>query len=73
MGKHDQQPRTGDGRTGGNKPKRLQVTVKTETGTTLWGQTTGLFGKKKPKPPKAKKAKPAPIDYTPRERHRWFG
>lgn len=52
------QPRTGDGRTGGQKPNRLQVTAKSPTGTTLWGQTVALFSKKAPpSPPPAKSAK----------------
>jgi len=46
MGKHSK-PTTGDGRKGGEKPKRLQVTVKSSTGTTLWKQTVALFSKKK--------------------------
>lgn len=41
------QPRTGDGRKGGQKPKRLQVTQKTSTGATLWKATAALFGRKK--------------------------
>lgn len=69
MGKNDQ-PRTGDGRTGGQKPQRAQVTAKTPTGTVLWKQTAGMFSTK-PKPAKAAKA--APAEYKPPKRHRWFG
>jgi hypothetical protein len=41
------QPRTGDGRTGGRKPKRLEVTQKTSSGTFLWKATAALFSRKK--------------------------
>jgi hypothetical protein len=55
------QPSTGNGRTGGRKPAKTQVTVKTSKDTTLWDQTVALFSKKKaPKAPAAQKAaKPA--------------
>jgi hypothetical protein len=41
------QPRTGDGRKGGKKPKRLQVTQKTSSGSILWKATAALFSRKK--------------------------
>jgi hypothetical protein len=46
MAKHSKQgvPSTGNGRTGGQKPARLQVTQQTSTGTTLWKQTAKLWG-----------------------------
>lgn len=64
-------PSTGDGKTGGEKPKRGQVTAKTKTGTFLWKQTTDMYAK--PKPTKAAKATPAPAaEPAKRGRHRWF-
>jgi hypothetical protein len=60
MGNNDQ-PRTGNGQTGGQKPKRLQVTVKTPTGTVLWQQTSDLHRKKAPKTAKTKST-PPPVE-----------
>jgi len=40
-------PSTGNGRTGGKKPKALNVTQRTSTGTILWKATAALFGKGK--------------------------
>lgn len=62
------QPRTGNGRTGGEKPKRGQVTAKTKSGTVQWKQTTDMYAK--PKPAKAAKAAAEPAKP---KRHRWFG
>jgi hypothetical protein len=51
MAKHDGSksgsPSTGDGRTSKAKPAKSQITMKTKTGATLWGQTAKLFGSKK--------------------------
>lgn len=70
MGKSDL-PTTGDGKAGGQKPKRGQITAKSKTGTILWKQTTDIA---KPKPAKAAKpAKPAKAAEAPKpKRHRWF-
>jgi hypothetical protein len=49
MGKHskDGQPATGNGRTGGKKPAKAQITQKTSGGATLWKATARLWGAKK--------------------------
>jgi hypothetical protein len=51
MGKHTpgDVPSTGNGRTGGKKPGRGQVSITTSTGTVIWKATAALFGKKKGK------------------------
>lgn len=43
-------PKTGDGRTGGAKPAKTQVSMKTRTGTMLWKATVNLFHKDGPGP-----------------------
>lgn len=43
MGKHSQ-PETGDGRTSGRKPERLELSVKTKNGAHLSKSTTDTFG-----------------------------
>jgi len=47
-GKHrpKEAPRTGNGRTGGEKPQRGQVSITTKSGTILWKATAGLFRRK---------------------------
>lgn len=40
-------PATGNGRTGGKKPAKAQITQKTSTGATLWKATARLWGAKK--------------------------
>lgn len=69
MARNDQ-PRTGDGRTSGQKPGRAQVTAKTSSDTTLWKQTAALFSKKKPAaaPQVAK-----PVKANRPKRHPFFG
>lgn len=49
MGKHTpgEVPRTGNGRTGGKKPKRLELAQRTKTGTIIWRATAAIFGSKK--------------------------
>lgn len=46
MGKHDplNQPRTGDGRKNGVKPKKAQVAQRTKGGAVLWKLTAKLWG-----------------------------
>jgi hypothetical protein len=57
MGKHNAKPptgkglpRTGNGRTGGAKPAKTQVSMTTSTGTVLWKLTSKLFHKDGPGP-----------------------
>lgn len=50
MGKHNTKvgttsPTTGDGRKGGRKPPKTQVTVRTSGGAILWKATASLFRK----------------------------
>lgn len=49
MGKHsagnEDQPRTGNGWTGGKKPKSLQVSQTTSSGTIIWSQTAKLWAR----------------------------
>lgn len=55
-GRHGE-PSTGTGKAGGHgaKPAKLNCSVKTDTGTTLWKATAALFGVGKKKIGKKKK------------------
>lgn len=46
MGKHNKKgtPRTGNGYTGGAKPGKAQMSVKSGDGATIWKATAALFG-----------------------------
>lgn len=52
MGKHSGDvPTTGNGRTGGKKPARTQMAVRTKGGTILWKATAAIFGSSKRRKP----------------------